>query len=363
MHNSNSRPGPPAHPTPLPAACPPSRPPQRHALDGLLPLARHDTLHARRDSHQASAPPAPPSGGLRPVPPLAFATVGYRLATNSPPPPLAAFALLTPDAARVRAFHPVRHTRRLVGMLRDAVARCAYAAGWPDHKIASFVLGHAEPPGHAHQPVTSPRLAYLPLPSFQFLPDSGTASLGAARRVLLTSLQPAAHRDLAWLRRALAGCELINPHSGCPEAILSPLPRSDRVLRTYVPSLPTADWATVTPLILPGHDDRNPEKTDALLRKAILQAGFPPTLARHAQIEWSLTAFWPGADLATRYAVPDYLRSFPRFHVRILWRDPQNRPLSLRGPICLGGGRFLGLGLFAAFTSSAHDPSQPPAEP
>jgi CRISPR-associated protein Csb2 len=274
--------------------------------------------------------------------------VGYRLATDPPPPPLAAFALLAPDAARLRAFHPVRHTRRLVGMLRDAVARSAQDAGWPHDKIASFVLGHAEPPGQPHRPVQAPRLAYLPLPSLQPQPDSGASARGAARRVLITSLQPAAHRDIALLRRALAGCELINPHSGLPEAILSPLPRSDRVLRTYVPALPAHLWATVTPLILPGHDDRNPQKTDALLRKAILQAGFPQVLARHARIEWSLAGFWPGADLATRYAVPDYLRPYPRFHVRILWQDARGQPLPLHGPICLGGGRFLGLGLFAA---------------
>lgn len=314
----------------------------------LLPRAFPGTLHALA-SRRVSFVAQPHAGGMRPTPPhSAFATVGHRFTTEPTPPPLAAFSLLAPDTARLRAFHPVRHTRRLVGMLRDAVARTAHAAGWPAEKIASFVLGHAELPGQPHRPVQAPRLAYLPLPSLQLHPDTGKPSLAAARRVLLTPLHAACHRDITWLRRALSGCQLINPHSGRPEAILSLLPRSDRVLRTYAPPLPAPAWATVTPLILPGHDDRNPAKTQALIRKAILQAGFSPALARHAQVEWSLAGYWPGADLAIRYAVPDYLRSYPRYHVRILWQDAHGHPLPLHGPICLGGGRFVGLGLFAA---------------
>ncbi|MBI4793264.1 MAG: hypothetical protein HY789_11215, partial [Deltaproteobacteria bacterium] len=33
----------------------------------------------------------------------------------------------------------------------------------------------------------------------------------------------------------------------------------------------------------------------------------------------------------------------------ITWRDEHQSPVRINGPVCLGGGRFYGLGLFAAF--------------
>lgn len=41
-------------------------------------------------------------------------------------------------------------------------------------------------------------------------------------------------------------------------------------------------------------------------------------------------------------------RRFPRLHVRIEWRDQAGRPVDVAGPCVIGGGRFYGLGLFAA---------------
>lgn len=315
---------------------------------GLLRVPLPGTLQALADRHQAFLRRLPREGGFCPVPPLAtFSTVGYRLDIQPPPRPVAAFVLLQPDASRMRPFHPVRSLRRLVGMLRDAVVRAAQAAGWPQDKIAACVLGHGERPGTPHQPVLHSRLAYLPLPSLQPRGDQPLPCVGAARRVLLTASGPGCQREIAWLRRALAGCELLDQNTGSPQALLAPLPRSDRVLRNYVPLRGASAWATVTPMVLPGHDDRRDEKTEALIRKAISQAGFPETLARHAELDWRPVGFWPGADLAARYPVPDYLRSYPRYHVFLRWRDEHARPLPLEGPICLGGGRFLGLGLFA----------------
>jgi CRISPR-associated protein Csb2 len=130
-------------------------------------------------------------------------------------------------------------------------------------------------------------------------------------------------------------------------------------------------------MILPGYDDPkkyrrelfpvpgditsalNPERQsqlltkldrriDFLLRKAICQAGFSTELAQHAELDWSGSGFWPGTDLASQYATPAILRRFRRLHVRITWRDAAGRPMPIAGPICLGGGRFVGIGVFAA---------------
>jgi CRISPR-associated protein Csb2 len=135
-------------------------------------------------------------------------------------------------------------------------------------------------------------------------------------------------------------------------------------------------WATVTPVILPGYDDprklrkrlfptsepegqpldqfgkkellaRLDRRIDLLLRKAVRQAGYSEELAQNAEIEWRGVGFLPGTELATRYAFPEKLRRFRRLHVRIAWRDAGGNPIALPGPICLGGGRFYGLGLFA----------------
>ena len=141
------------------------------------------------------------------------------------------------------------------------------------------------------------------------------------------------------------------------------------MVRQYTRS--AAAWATVTPVVLPGYDDPNhyrrrlkngltaddqkryldrlDRRIERLLRKAIGQAGFSEVLAEHAQLEWRPTGFWPGVDLASRYTVPDHLARFPRLHVKISWRDDENRRLEVPGPVCIGGGRFYGLGLFAAY--------------
>jgi CRISPR-associated protein Csb2 len=94
--------------------------------------------------------------------------------------------------------------------------------------------------------------------------------------------------------------------------------------------------------------ERLSARIDGLLRKAIVQVGFSQELAEHAQVEWGKVGFWRGTDLADRYGVPDHLKRFPRYHVKIHWRDAQNQPLEIPGPVCFGGGRFYGLALFAA---------------
>jgi CRISPR-associated protein Csb2 len=180
--------------------------------------------------------------------------------------------------------------------------------------------------------------------------------------------------DILRLARLLSGAELIAEGQVSPVAWLSRIPNSDRVLHRYIDRSPT--WATVTPVILPGYDDprklrrrlfaskeqgpghpdelgqkqmleKLDSRIDFLLRKAIRQAGYSQELAKAAEIEWRGVGFWPGTDLAVRYNYPEKLRRFRRVHVRIAWRDASGRPLAMPGPICLGGGRFHGLGLFA----------------
>ncbi|MGO9596492.1 MAG: type I-U CRISPR-associated protein Csb2 [Isosphaeraceae bacterium] len=316
--------------------------------------------------------------GFHPVPPLSrFRVVGYSRATDPPQRPVAAFSLLKPDASGFRPFDAVQHTVTVAAMMRHAASAdaVAHALGWPAEKVAAFVLGHGESRGEAHAPVAGPRLAFIPFPSIQPRGSGHAEVVGSVRRALLTVFGGHANEDLLRLARLLSGVELIGELQTSPVAWLSQIPRSDKVLRRYIDSSPI--WATVTPVILPGYDDprklrrrlfaqtepqgsgdgvqgkkdllaKLDRRIDHLIRKAIRQAGYSEELARFAEIEWRGVGFWPGTDLAVRYNYPEKLRRFRRVHVRLTWRDSTGRPLSIPGPICIGGGRFHGLGLFAA---------------
>ena len=97
-------------------------------------------------------------------------------------------------------------------------------------------------------------------------------------------------------------------------------------------------WGSVTPLVLPGRDDRSSRKAHGLMLKALAQAGYTTPIAEiHLQPE----PVFPGAELARAYRVPAYLKEFPRTHAIITFAE------ALPGPIALGAGRHVGLGVFA----------------
>ena len=336
------------------------------------------TLNALIVKHHAFLDRISPEGGFHPVPPLSdFDVVGYRRTTDSPTPPLAAFSLLRTDASGYRPFDAVRRGKEVSGMLRHAASAedITNALGWSPEKVATYILGHGESPGESHAPVAGPRLAFIPVPSIEPRGEGRAMTVASIRRAMIVVSGGQASEDLQRLVRLLSGAELFAEGQSAPVAMLARIPETDKVIRRYIDMAST--WATVTPMILPGYDDprklrvrlctrpgtgRRPldeneqkvlldrldRRIEFLLRKAIRQAGYSEELAQHAEIQWRPGGFWPGTELATRYDFPDKLRRFRRLHVRITWRDTAGRPISLPGPICLGGGRFQGLGLFAA---------------
>lgn len=354
--------------------------PVRDSSDRGLRVPVHGTLDALEQRHDRFLERIGPNGFTPPPPLAAYAIVAYRRATDSAPRAIAAFALLRLDAAGFRAFDVPRRGLTVGGMLRYAARRAAEAAGWPREKVGAFVLGHGSEQNTAeHVPAGARRFAYLPLPSIETRGAGQALVVGPIRRALLTVLADGAQAEIAWARRALSGQELIEEGSDRIVALLSVIPGHDAVISRYMARAP--EWATVTPVVLPGYDDpahyrrrlrgaaggrpalssgerrellgRLDARIDGLLRKAIRQAGFSPILAKHALLEWRKAGFWPGTDFSDRYGVPDHLRPFPRYHVRVRWRDAAGRPVDVPGPICVGSGRFYGLGLFAAMAGSA----------
>jgi CRISPR-associated protein Csb2 len=288
---------------------------------------------------------------LIPVPPLtAFREVVYRRDGDRAALPFAAFQLLTLDAARFQPYSPARQTIAVAGMLRHATAAAARAAGRAEDWVNSFVLGHGGgPSGQARGEAADNRFTYLPLPTVEERGRAGGPKrfvVGSIRRALVVGPPGGTGEATAWARRALSGRELLPANARTPGALLSLIPDSDGRLRHYVGA--SSAWSTVTPVVLPGYDDAQPGKAERLLRRAIRQAGFRETWARDVEVELRRVGFREGLDPATRYGPPAYLKGYPRYHVRVRWRDPAGQPLSVRGPVVLGAGRYCGLGLFAA---------------
>lgn len=326
-----------------------------------------DALIVRHKAFLSRIRPDRPFNPTPPLPEFAYRKIEYRRATDPPRRAFAAFSLEKLDTTGFRSFDTVRSGLTVAGMMRHATKCAAQRAGWSEAEANEFILGHKETKDSAHLPVGLKRFAYLPLPSIEGRGNGKARVVGSVRRVMLTVFAEGHENKIAWARRALSGQELIRKDGGRSGALVVPVTTSDSVIHSYV--APASTWSSVTPVVLPGYDDPQhyrrrlkrgvdadeqkrlleclDERIDSLLRKAIVQAGCSQELANHAELEWRRVSFWPGGDLADRYGVPDHLKQFSRLHVRIRWRDAHGRPVSVPGPVCLGGGRFYGLGLFA----------------
>ena len=308
---------------------------------------------------------------LNPPPPLSvYKKVEYRRAGDPAIRPFAAFSLLRLDASGYRPFNTTRKALTVAGMTRHAAACAAELTHQNKKRISEFILGHGEAQDSGkHVSVGNRRFAYLPLPSIEARGEGQARVIGNIRRIMLTAFEEGCEEEIAWARRTLSGQALEAERESSPVALLSLLTNSDSVVKSYVN--PSETWATVTPVVLPGYDDpahyrrrlkqgvgadeqkrlliHLHERIDGLIRKSIVQAGFTKVLADNADIEWRKIGFWRGTEPVERYGVPNHLMRCPRYHVKIGWRDGDHKTVKIDGPLCIGGGRFYGLGLFAAF--------------
>lgn len=290
---------------------------------------------------------------LRPPPALStFSITHYARADQPRVAEVAGFTLMRIESENFRAFDTARRGMAVAGMLRHAVRTAAERAGWDEARVHASVLGHGVG--------EKARLLLVPVPSIE--PRGGGAeTVGAVRRVMVFSTDVRSP-DTAWAARVMGGMDLIDEKTGEVQAVLAATSRHDRVLKRYVSESST--WATVTPVLLPGHDDpgglreklrkakgsdeqkvlieRLMKRREGLVRKALCHAGLGDELAFSAEIEMGATGFIAGVAKASEYAVPSHLTKSSRFHVKLTW------PVKVAGPLCIGRGRFSGLGLLAS---------------
>jgi CRISPR-associated protein Csb2 len=126
---------------------------------------------------------------------------------------------------------------------------------------------------------------------------------------------------------------------------------------TGIAAGPANVWHSFTPIILPGHDDHKPEKTRALIERALLQSG----IDQPCEFEWSPFSRFPKSYSAHKYGKekqpqgyyrPDYLQSQTAVHLTLRFKNNVQVP----GPIFIGAGRHCGLGSFVAGRFSRSDP-------
>ncbi|GIW93957.1 MAG: type I-U CRISPR-associated protein Cas5/Cas6 [Pirellulaceae bacterium] len=261
--------------------------------------------------------------------PRVFDTRVYLPVGTLPPRPHVAFEL--PEGVAFR----VEDAARVAAMLRSLACQSAKEdeAGH-GHTFPGgaefYVAGHVKD----RTDVTSARFSYLPLPSI-----GHEHADGMIRRLLVAEPFGGDGVHATWAQQRLRNGTL-RDERGNERGILLDLRRrsSRRVVDLYVRE--SKCWHSVTPVVLPGFDDGKHVKAERLFLKAVAQAGIP--IEAVESFTFRKAPFWPGATHPRHYFVPEYMRHFSRWHVAVHFREP------IPGPLALGVGRHVGLGLFAA---------------
>lgn len=262
--------------------------------------------------------------------PTCFHNITYVPDYASLPRHFAAFWILD-EAAKKRADGlrewPVARCTGLAAAVRKLAEEAAVEDGLDEAWIRRFITGHVEKGDHD-------RLSYMCLPT-----TGGNHLDGMVRRVLVAEPFGGTGVHSRWLKRRLAG-KVIRNLEGRFAGRLEPIPLadpSDGILGLYFQ--PSQRWASVTPVVLPG------KYTDYdgmlnLVKRSFDHAGLPyPAAFRIVP-----RPPWGGAHLP-RYVrkedVPEYLRGVRQVHVEVEFSRP------MYGPISLGSGRHVGLGVLA----------------
>jgi CRISPR-associated protein Csb2 len=257
-----------------------------------------------------------------PIKPTVFSRVVYSKDTALPVRPFAIFEFEEEVAFRQEDVAIV------AAMLRSCACKLAKR---DTHEFPGgsevYVAGHAT----GGKP-TPPRFSFVPLPTV-----GHTHSDGMIRRVLIVEPYGGDGAQARWAQRALRSSELVDEVGIARTLLIDPW-RKTGVLERYIGAGDC--WSTVTPVVLPGHDDHDlKRKAPALFMKAVEQAGIPTAAVQDFNL--STAPSWPGSQHPREYRRPSYLKHLPAWHARIRFHE------RIGGPLAIGAGRHCGLGIFA----------------
>jgi CRISPR-associated protein Csb2 len=261
-----------------------------------------------------------------PTPPSVVGYVTYRRRSDAPARRAHAFTL-TREGGGVASFD-ARKAIHIAAWLRHAAHEAAKRLRLDPAFVEQEVCGHgssAEEKSH--------RFSYLPIPSIGHQHVDGRV-----RRVVIAEPPLGrGHASTPALLRALAEAPLVSEDGEVMAELRPAQGDEDPVLERYFARART--WATATPIILPGRDDRRSRRAVALIVKALAQSGCTTPVAEITVLE---NAPFSGVELPRSYVVPAYLRDFPRVHAVVRFSEP------VPGPVAIGSGRHVGLGLMAS---------------
>lgn len=246
--------------------------------------------------------------------------------------PVARFNLLKADGdAEGWSAFDQRYAMHAAAMARGIACKQSRSSGFDfPGGSETYVAGHTGATAK-----TPPRFSYLPIPTI-----SHPQADGYIRRLLIAEPVGGDGACAQWAHHNMHLQTMIDTN-GNQRAILH-ASTPDRVFNCYTQA--GHSFHTVTPVILPGHDDMKYSKVEKLLLKAIEQAGYSTEGLHDLYVQKA--PFIKGAYHPQAYARPKYLESFSATHARLLWKH------EIPGPLAIGAGRHFGLGLFAPMESS-----------
>ena len=275
-------------------------------------------------------------------------------------PPKARFASVSYERAEARRLFELREREdgkpwpwalgrvvRLVEKLRDAAAgRLRQGLPGSELQIESTLIGRKANGGDA----AGGRARIVPLPSIGFVHADR-----AIRRFLLElpSGLPLSSDDLDW---AFSGLEWADPETGEVSPWIATRTTDDAMLRHYLG--PSRRWRSVTPVALPGGGRRrrseptgDGDSARAGAKRSEEEgraARAVSTALRHAGVRAAvLVASVQREPFEANGARAETFAAGTRFARQRLWHVDVELDRPIEGPLVLGDGRFLGLGVMA----------------
>jgi len=260
--------------------------------------------------------------------PSCFNTVSYIPESDVPSRPLRVFRIMDPKIPGERKKFRVRNTTGVSAMTRHAANILLKRHGCNISGVDPVVsiLGHSADGGKVTgSGVKTNRLSYIPIPSV--CPDG---NLGDVGHVIVAEGWGGDGQLAAWAdgmhglplveedgnrHTTVATLKLVEPPSGMVNKILSP----------------SRLWRSATPVVVDGW--KGGEKFKKQIINTINNAGIPCGWFR----VWA-----ERVHSSDHIPVAEHLKGRKQVHMKIMFEHP------VSGPICIGGARHYGIGLFVS---------------